>query len=219
MVAGLLKKILPCVLVAIVFICIIVNYRTLLTGYARAFSVQNASPGADALVVLGGRIESRFPRTLELYNRGYAKKILLTDLRPYACAIPDFDCGERAIAAAMRDYFEPGAPLEIVPSRNGTGAVSTFDEAWDLLRYSRAQGYARLIIVTDEFHTRRSLYAFRKIFKDSGIVIEVMGASNDVFDASSWWQSDAGLKAYLLEPALFVVYLFTDANVPFLENY
>jgi hypothetical protein len=181
--------------------------------------VHNATPGANALVVLGGRIETRFPCALELYRQGYADKVLLTDLRPYTCGIPDFDCSERRIALAQRDYFEPGAPVSVVPSRNSIGTVSTFDEAWDLLRYSQHNGYSRLIIVTDDFHTRRALYAFDKVFQDSGISIEAMGAPNAVFDAQNWWRSDAGLKAYLLEPMLFCVYLFARANVEFLENH
>ncbi len=214
-----MKKLLVCALLCVILICLFFNYKPLLTLYAGLFSVHNATPGANALVVLGGGIETRFPRALELYRQGYSDKILLTDMRPYTCGVPDFDCSQRKIAYAQRDYFEPGAPVSVVPSRSGTGAVSTFDEAWDLLLYSQRNGYSRLIIVTDEFHTRRALYAFRKVFKGSGVTVEAMGAPNAVFDAQNWWRSDVGLKVYLIEPMLFCVYLFTSANVKFLENY
>ena len=214
-----MKKLLVCALLCFIIVCFFFNYRPLLTLYAGLFSVHNATPGANALVVLGGGIETRFPQALKLYRQGYADKILLTDLRPYTCGIPDFDCSQRKIAYAQRDYFEPGAPVIVVPSRNGTGAVSTFDEAWDLLIYSQRNGYSRLIIVTDEFHTRRALYAFRKVFKGSGVTVEAMGAPNAVFDAQNWWRSDTGLKSYFLEPLLLCVYLFTRANVEFLENH
>ena len=46
-----------------------------------------------------------------------------------------------------------------------------------------------------------------------------MGAPNAIYDVQNWWRSDLGLKAYLLEPMLFCVYLFTRANLDFLENY
>jgi uncharacterized SAM-binding protein YcdF (DUF218 family) len=214
-----MKKILFCSFLFVVCVCIFFNATSLLTGYAGLFSVHNAKPGADALVVLGGRIETRFPHALELYRQGYADKILLTDLRPYTLGIPDFDCSERAIARAQRDFFEPGAPVIVVPSRSGRGCVSTFDEAWDLLAYSQSKGYARIIIVTDAFHTRRSRYAFDKVFQGSGIVVETMGAPNAVFNERNWWRSDSGLKSYLLEPLLLTVYFFTSSNVSFLENY
>jgi uncharacterized SAM-binding protein YcdF (DUF218 family) len=214
-----MKKIIVCLFVLAALLWLVVNYRPLLNGYAAFFNASNAVPGADVLVVLGGRIETRGPRALELYRQGYAPEILLTDLRPFSPGIPDFNCSERSIVRAMRDYFAPGAPLSVVPSRNGTGATSTFDEARDLLYYSREKGYTRIIIVTDEFHTRRSLYAFQKIFKDSGVIVESMGAPNAVFEAGNWWRSDAGLKAYLLEPMLLLVYFVTDANLAFLENH
>jgi len=214
-----MKKILACVFFIAVAACIGFNRRPLLAGYAALFSVHNATPGADALVVLGGRIETRFPFALELYRQGYAPEILLTDIRPYTFGIPDFDCSERTIAFALRDYFEPRAPVTVVPSSSGAQAVSTFDEAGDLLHYSRSKKFTRLIIVSDEFHTRRALYAFRKVFKGSGVRIEAMGAPNAMFNTGDWWRSDTGLKAYFLEPMLLAVYLFTHANISFLENY
>jgi len=214
-----MKKILFCSFLCVVCVCLFFNTSSLLTWYAGFFSVHNAKPGADALVVLGGRIETRFPHALELYRQGYADKILQTDLRPFTFGIPDFDCSECAIARAQRDFFEPGAPLAVVPSRNGKKAVSTFDEAWDLLAYSQSRGYARIIIVTDAFHTRRALYAFEKVFRGSGIVVEAMGASNAVFNEGNWWRSDSGLKSYLLEPLLLIVYFFTSSNASFLENF
>jgi uncharacterized SAM-binding protein YcdF (DUF218 family) len=214
-----MKKILFCFFLCVFCVCIFLNASSLLTGYAGLFSVHNATPGADALVVLGGGMETRFPHALELYRQGYADKILQTDLRPPTLGIPDFDCSQKKIAFALRDFFEPGAPVIVVPSRSGRGCVSTFDEAWDLLAYSQSKGYARIIIVTDAFHTRRALYAFDKVFQGSGIVVEAMGAPNAVFNERNWWRSDSGLKSYLLEPLLLTVYFFTSSNVSFLENY
>lgn len=141
-------------------------------------------------------------------------------MRPcnFSLGVPGLDFSERAIATAVRNHFHPEAPLEIVPSRNGQGAASTFDEAWDVLHYCREKGCSRLIIVTEGFLTRRARYAFRKVFKGAGVRIDAMACPNEVFNENDWWKSDAGLKAYLLEPALFLVYLLTDSSVPSLEN-
>jgi len=214
-----MKKILVCSLLCIVFFLgVFFSYKLLLSAYAGFFSVHDAKPGADALVVLGGRIETRFPHALMLYKKGYADTILLTDLRPFTLGIPDFDCSQSKVAFAFRDYFDPDAPVVVVPSQNGKKVVSTFDEAWDLLAYSQQNGYRRIIIVTDDFHSYRALYAFNKVFQDSGILVESMGAPNAVFNEKNWWRSDSGLKSYLLEPLLLTVYFFTRANISFLEN-
>lgn len=39
-------------------------------------------PDADALVVPAGSIETRLPLALDLYERGYAPLVLLTQTRP-----------------------------------------------------------------------------------------------------------------------------------------
>jgi len=214
-----MKKTLICLFLCVVLAGIVLNYKTMLCGYAGLFSVHNAAPGADALVVLGGGVTTRFPHALELYRQGYSDKILLTDLRPLNLGIPELDCSQQKIAFALRDYFQPKASLTVVPSSSGTKAVSTFDEAWDLLAYSRTNGYTRLIIVTDAFHTRRALYAFHKVFEGSGVTVEAMGAPNDMFNEQNWWRSDTGLKSYLLEPLLLGVYFCTRSNISFLDNY
>ena len=55
------------------------QYRSILTAYAKFFTVNNASPGADAIVVLSGGKVTRIPHALKLFEEGYAPEILLTD--------------------------------------------------------------------------------------------------------------------------------------------
>jgi hypothetical protein len=109
------------------------------------------------------------------------------------------------------------ATFESVPSLKG-GATSNFDEAHDLLVYCIKENIKHLIIVTDSFHTRRALYAFKKIFQGSNIKIEAAAAFNEVNSEENWWPSDRGIAAYLLEPIKFAVYLLSNQNVSFFKN-
>ena len=54
------------------------------------------------------------------------------------------------------------AVWEVLPSLTD-GATSTFDEAADALAMAQKEGWGRIILVTDEFHTCRSLLAFKSI--------------------------------------------------------
>ena len=83
------------------------------------------------------------------------------------------------------------ATWDVIPSL-GDRATSTFDEAEDVLAYGREQGWKRIIIVTDEYHTGRALYAFEKVFEGSGIDVEAAGAPNEIFFREDWWLSDRG---------------------------
>ena len=109
------------------------------------------------------------------------------------------------------------AKWEILPSLT-RGATSTFDEAEDALSYAIEKKWKRIIIVTDEFHTRRAYYAFEKIFTNSGIKVEVAGASNEVFSISNWWKSDVGILSYLGESIKFPIYLLWNSEPKIVEN-
>ena len=109
------------------------------------------------------------------------------------------------------------AKFETAPSLKG-GATSTLDEAHDLLAYCTKENIKHLIIVTDAFHTRRSLYAFKKIFHGSDINVEAAAAPNDIYNEENWWRSDFGIAAYLLEPIKFIAYILSDKNVTFIRN-
>jgi uncharacterized SAM-binding protein YcdF (DUF218 family) len=179
----------------LVLALVLIFRKPLLTGYARLFSVHTATKGADAIVCLSGGKTTRVPETLRLWNQGYALSIYLTDEKK----------------------MELKATWETIPSL-GDGATSTFDEAEDVLAYGKSKGWKRIIIVTDEFHTRRARYAFEKIFEDSGIEVEVAGAPNEVFSDDDWWQSDSGISCYVLETIKFPVYLFWDHEPTVVRN-
>lgn len=205
----------------VLIVCVgaaVMTHKPLLGAYARFFSVATGTKGADAIVVLSGRIETRFPRALELYRQGYAPRILLTDPRLHREALRGVICDEHREAEAMLRCYGLDVPLATIPSDKG-GATSTFDEAYDTLAYCLKNRYRHIIIVTDEYHTRRSLYAFKKIFKQTAIKVESMGAANDIFTTNNWWRTDRGIEAYVLEPVKLAVYWLSDKNAPFIKNY
>ncbi len=196
------------------------QHAFLLRQYAAWFTVQNATKGADALVVLSGSMMTRLPHAIALYQQGYAPIVLLTEERKRVVSSKlkhligsNIDAAKKIIQA-----LEVPVQIAIVPSLKG-GATSTFDEAYDLLQYARQHHLKRLIIVTDAFHTRRALYAFEKVMEGSNIEIQVLGASNPIFDESNWWQADTGISTYVLEGIKYLVYRFTKQNVTFVKNY
>ena len=191
-----------------------------LTQYASWFTVNNATKGADALVVLSGGMMTRLPYAIELYQQGYAPTILLTEERKRVISPKLQQLVSTNIAQAEKiiHLLEVPVKFSVVSSLKG-GATSTFDEAYDLLHYSQQHHFSRLIIVTDASHTRRALYAFEKVLENSDIQIQAMGAPNPIFDETNWWQADAGIATYVLEGIKYVVYRFTEQNASFVKNY
>ena len=193
------------------------QYRSILTAYAKFFTVNNASPGADAIVVLSGGKVTRILHALKLFEEGYAPEILLTDEKKRNIRFSHLFPTNEMIAQAMIEEFEMSVPVSTIQSQKG-GATSTFDEAYDLLKLSENKMYRHLILVTDSFHTRRAYHAFQTVFEDTEIKIEMSAASNEIFNVNNWWTSDKGISAYVLESIKYPVYLLSSRNVTFIRN-
>ena len=156
----------------VVFILLLSQYKLLFTSYAHFFTVDNATVGADAIVILSGGIMTRIPHAIRLYSKGYGKRVLLTNERPRNLKLSKYFPSDLQAANKMSDALNIPVNFDEVPSLKN-GATSTLDEAHDLLAFSNKEGLKHLIIVTDSFHTRRSMYAFKKVFRDSNIKLEV----------------------------------------------
>ena len=204
--------------ILIIFAILLSQYKAVLTGYARFFIVNNITVDSNAsILILSGGPFTRIPKALELYKKRYGKRLLLTTERPLNSKLAHLAFTNEQVASEIAKMLSTPATFESVPSLKG-GATSTFDEAHDLLAYCTKENIKHLIIVTDAFHTRRALYAFKKIFQDSSIKIEAAAAFNEVHSEENWWRSDRGIAAYILEPIKFAVYLLSDQNVSFVKN-
>ncbi len=197
----------------------VMQYPLMLTSYARFFHVDNATPGADLLVVLAGGIIPRLPYAIELYQQGYAPRIIMTEGRHPDPRFKEIWNGEWSIASGIIRLLKADVNIVFLPSLKKGGATSTFDEAYDLKDYCLKNKCTHIIIVTEKHHTRRALLAFKKVMAGTGIQVEAAGAATNMFNESNWWQTDMGISAYVMEGIKYVVYFLTDKNVAFIKNY
>ena len=166
-----------------ILILLLSQYKLLLTSYARFFTIDNATYGVKApIVVLSGGYLTRIPKALELYEKGYGNRLLLTTERLLSSRAAHLFLTYEQKAEKIAQALNIQVEFETVPSLKG-GATSTFDEAYDLLVFCDKENLKHLIIVTDSFHSRRALYAFKKVFQGSDITVEVSAASNEVFSS------------------------------------
>ena len=187
-------------------------HSQLLTLYAGWFVVNNAKPGADAIICLSGGRQTRTPESLRLWNDGFAKRLFVTAEKPKSNEFYNLELSHLEFAQVVTERMKLDAVWELLPSLTG-GATSTFDEAEDALAMAKKEGWKRIILVTDEFHTRRALLAYNKVFKESDVVVQVAGAPNEVFAIDDWWTSDLGIQAYFGETIKFPIY-FLWAHEP-----
>ena len=203
----------------LVFILVIYLFHgEILSNYAKFFHSSDYTKGADAVLILSGNPATRVERAVELYQDGYAKKIMFTSAIHMGNKYHHIFKTQSDMVKEALD-FDKIVDYEMVPSTKG-GATSTFDEAYDLAQYVIKNNLKHIIIVTDDFHTARSIYAFNKIFDmlELNTKLEIAGAKNNSFNETNWWHSEVGLSMYILEPIKFMFYFFRTRNLEIIKE-
>ena len=192
-------------------------HRYILTSYAEFFTINNFQKNSDAVLILGGSADTRAKKATELYRNGYANKILITHPKAPISEYEEIYVSDFVNLKNILEYEK--VEYTIIEDING-GAKSTFDEAKDLIIYLQNNPLDRIIIVTDNFHTKRAKYAFDKVFEKSECKteIQIAGASNQVYNESNWWKTERGLNAYVSEGFKYLIYLISDNNIEGIET-
>ena len=181
--------------------------------YATLFVVDDATKGADAILILSGNIDTRAQKAIELYKKKYAMQIWVTTPLETKTMYPHILKPQNVLLAEILTY-EGVDKLYILPSLKG-GATSTFDEAYDLASYLKDNELDRIILVTDGFHTLRAQQAFKKVFKKFNIQTKLQFApsfSRD-FQLDEWLKYESSIYRLLVqEPLGLLFYYFNDSN-------
>ena len=163
---------------------------------------------ADAIFVLAGTTMDRPLEAVDLYQQGYAPRIVLTRGTP-----------ERAILISARRgvvlpfesdvardaIIQLGVPMTavIVPPRIHD---NTAQEAQTLRALAQEQHWRRVIVIAGRYQTRRARMAMRRELKDTGIDVELRGTRYDVVNPDRWWTSRSDLRWVLDEGAKLLAY-------------
>jgi len=163
---------------------------------------QSATP-ADAIVVLGGGLESRPFAAAKLFHAGLAPRVLLMNVRTGPAT-------ELGILPAEAELTRKVLVAQGVGETNlvtlGNGVASSYDEALAVRDWVRQTGARRLLIVTDLFHTRRVSWLYAKELAGLNVSTRVVAAPQRQYAATDWWQHEEGLIAFQNELIKFAYY-------------
>lgn len=165
---------------------------------------------ADAIVVLGGsanyRERAREAARLLLERR--ANLILLTN---------DNQRGPWSSVEQRNPYFyersleeihNAGAPDQSVDVlMNEVG--STHEEAELIKRYAVDHGFRSVLVVTSAYHSRRALWTFSRVFRDTGIQVGLtpVPPGSDSPPPAKWWLSTRGWRLVPTEYVKMIYYV------------
>jgi uncharacterized SAM-binding protein YcdF (DUF218 family) len=174
--------------ICVVVFCVVLYLvrRPILSFMGEAWIVEDPLDHADVLIVLGDDnfYADRATRGAELFREGKAPLVVASGrrLRPNA-----------GIAELMEhDLIERGVPKDKIV-RFTHDADSTLEEAEALKKLVTARKWRSAIIVTSNYHTRRTRYIFRKVFPQ-GVELRVASAHDGDFDPQHWWEKRKSIK-------------------------
>lgn len=164
----------------------------LLQGAAEAWMVaDNDLRKADAIVVLGGNIETRPFGAADLFEQGLAERVLVSKCEISLAA-------ESGVTATHHDQniavlHNEGVPAQAI-SLYGEDLSSTWEEVCALRQWAQDEGKNSLIVVTEVFPSRRVRWLFDRHCPELDVQLHVV--SHRSYDASNWWQDEQGLIGF-----------------------
>jgi uncharacterized SAM-binding protein YcdF (DUF218 family) len=158
--------------------------------WAGSYLVEVQEPQkADLIVVLGGDATGfRVLKGCQLLERGYANQVWMSgSMSMYGKAESELAAEFAATRGCAADKITPlKMPVD-----------STRDEARQIGKMMREKGIHKYLLVTSNYHTRRSGNVFRQESPDIDAI--VIAADDNDFPVDSWWKQRHSRKTAFYE--------------------
>jgi uncharacterized SAM-binding protein YcdF (DUF218 family) len=172
------------------------TYPRLLLAMAQWLDVGVRPQQADYVMVLNGGEGSRPFAAAALFKAGLAPHVLVakTYITPKAAdgLVPPYHELNRRV---LLNRGVPATAITLLPG----AAATTFDEARALAIFLAERPHARVLVVTNDYHARRSRWIFARTLADRAGQIELVSAPSDDLPKDGWWQDEEGFVAVLSE--------------------
>ena len=194
---GIISKAIFLIFVIFVVFALYVVRHPLLRAAGRMWIVDQAPVKSDAIIVLGGDNSEadRAAKAAELFKAGLAPTVVASGrfLRSYVSTAE----------LTQRDLTERGVPTDAV-IRLTHHAENTLDELVVIERLVVQKNWKSILVVTSNYHTRRSHMICSDIFPQE-IAVRVVAAPDSDYHPDDWWQHRIGQKIFFHEAVGYFV--------------
>ena len=178
--------------------------------WARLLIIQAPLAHADAIVVLGGsaNYRERAREAARLLQEGRAPIILLTNdnLRgPWSSIEQKNPFFYERSFDEIENAGVPADKIEVLMQP----VNHTHEEAELVRRYALDHGIRSVLIVTSAYHSRRALWTFSRVFRDTDIIVGLIPASpgDETPRPATWWLTARGWKLVPTEYVKMIYYV------------
>lgn len=166
---------------------------------------------SEFVLALPGDEDTRPFVAAALAKTGFAERALILPSQ----ASPDEEDGlvPPTSEITRRVYEARGVPEDRLVYLTGT-STSTFHDASIVRDHMREHAPdARLLVVTNHYHSRRARWIFRRVFGNDMARVTFVSAPIDGVTAENWWTRSEGLFNYTSEYIKLTAYLFVYGGV------
>ena len=174
----------------------------------RWLAPQHALVKADAIFVLAGTVAERPLEAADLFQEGYAPRILVTRDTPEPAALV---AGSRGATLPQRYELNRDMLLKlgvpdsalVVPDRIHDNTAS---EAETLREVAIKSGWKRVIVVSSTYHLRRVAIACRRQLRGTDVQVILRGTRYDPAVPDRWWTRRSDIRWVVSEVPKVVAY-------------
>jgi uncharacterized SAM-binding protein YcdF (DUF218 family) len=175
----------------------------LLCKVADLWIVSDPVTRSDVVAVLGGGLDVRPFVAAELYKKGLATKILLSQVGKLRStnilAIPGHSELNRMLLLKL------GVPEDAI-EMFGTENRSTRDEAAALRDWADQHDVSRIIVPIEIFSARRVRWILDREFAGSSVGLEISSVEPPGYTRAEWWKTKRGVIAFQKEILKYFYY-------------
>lgn len=195
--------------VKVLLVCILI-WPFVAWGGARLLIIQAPLARADAIVVLGGsaNYKERAREAARLMSEGRSQLVLLTNDNQRG---PWSSAEQRNLyfyERSLEELHNAGAPDQSVDVLMNE-VSNTHEEAELVKQYAVDHGLRSVLIVTSAYHSRRALWTFSRVFRDSGIQVglKAVAPGSDSPRPATWWLTARGWRLVPTEYVKMIYYV------------
>ncbi|HKR61728.1 MAG TPA: ElyC/SanA/YdcF family protein, partial [Pyrinomonadaceae bacterium] len=189
---------------------VLAAWSLLAWGSASALITKADLAKADVIVVLANpsAFVERTRHAADLWKSGRAPRILLTNENLLSSWSEKEQRNPLFSDRATKELTGSGVPadkIEVLPKM----VANTFEEAVAAREYAQANKLRSILIVTSAYHSRRALWTFQTVFRDTGIAIglDPVAPGFQTPSPATWWLKPAAWKVVALEYPKYLYYL------------
>ncbi|MBC8061695.1 MAG: YdcF family protein [Clostridiaceae bacterium] len=153
---------------------------------------------SDVIIVLGGSSIPKADYSIKLYNEGNSNMLL------FSGGNTDNKYGEKEAEVMEKEAIYFNIPRENIMLEDKS--ISTYENAMFTKKILIEHGFKSAIIVTSNYHMRRSRLVFNKTFKNTGIKLTFCSVEDTEFNPKWWFTKYHSINIVLSEYAKIVGY-------------